>query len=247
MRKIILTLFILINTLLTNNQASSQTLTDTLSTTINTNQQSTSDSITSPTEPLRLTDEDYEIVANNLGIEVAVIKAVSAVEAGPNHIGFVEPGKPTLYFSVNMFKQNLRKRNINVSAATRSTSPAFLSLNKKKYGSSGKAHHARLECALEIDTISAILSCYWGMFQIAGFNWKQCGCESPQEFAKKMSESEFAQLQLFANFVSNNKMLKHLKAKNWYSFARIYNGKYAKSYANKMARAYNRYIKKNSK
>ncbi len=243
MRNIFITLSIVASTLIAN----AQTVSDSLNNANNQSANALTDSTTVATDSIaistqsRLTDEDYAIVANKLGIEVAVIKAVSAIEAGPNHSGFIEPNKPTLYFSVNMFRQNLRKRNINVSNETKTTSPAFLALNKKKYGSAGKAHHARLESALEIDSVSAILSCYWGMFQIAGFNWKQCGCKSPQEFADKMCESEFAQLQLFANFISNSSMLKHLKAKNWYGFARIYNGKYAKSYANKMARAYKRY------
>ena len=56
-----------------------------------------------------------------------------------------------------------------------------------------------------------------------------------------MCDSELMQLELFAHFVTNNGMLKHLKNKNWYGFARLYNGKYAKRYAARMANAYKRY------
>ncbi|MGN0214694.1 MAG: N-acetylmuramidase family protein [Muribaculaceae bacterium] len=188
-----------------------------------------------------LSESDYKRVAEELGIEIAVIKAVSDIEAGKNHQGFIAPGLPTLYFSTNMFSNNLRKRGITVPASVRRTSAAFLRLNRKKYGSYGKAQHARLKSAMEIDSVSAILSCYWGMFQIGGFNWKKCGCDSPQDFAAKMSDSELMQLELFAHFVSNNGMLKYLKAKNWYGFARLYNGRYAKRYASRMAAAYKRY------
>lgn len=192
----------------------------------------------------KLTDYDYQRVANELGIEVAVIKAVSDIEAGKSHQGFVAPGQPTLNYSKNMFLKNLRQRGINVSAATKSTSPAFLPINRKKYTSYGKAQHARLESAMAIDTVSAILSCYWGMYQIGGFNWKKCGCSSPQDFASKMSESELMQLELFAHFISNNGMLKYLKNKNWYGFAKIYNGRNAKRYASRMKAAYNKYRSK---
>lgn len=189
----------------------------------------------------KLTDYDYQRVAKELGIEVAVIKAVSDIEAGKSHQGFVAPGQPTLNYSTNMFRRNIRQRGIKVSASTMRNSPAFLPLNRKKYGSYGKAQHARLESAMAIDTISAILSCYWGMYQIGGFNWKKCGCSTPQEFASKMSESELMQLELFAHFISNNGMLKYLKSKNWYGFAKIYNGRNARRYASRMKAAYAKY------
>ncbi len=199
------------------------------------------DSIEQASRYTRLTDYDYQRVAEELDVEIAAIKAVIDIEAGKGHHGFVAPGQPTLNFSTNMFRRALSRRGITVSAAKRRSSEAFRPLNRKKYGSYGKAQHARLESAMAIDSVSAITSCYWGMFQIGGFNWKKCGCSSPQEFANKMCESELAQLELFAHFIANNGMLKYLKAKNWYGFARIYNGRHAKRYASRMAAAYKRY------
>lgn len=187
-----------------------------------------------------LTEYDYKRVAEEMGIEIAVIKAVSDIEAGKSHSGFVAPGQPTLNFSATMFRKNLRQRGIPLTKSVLSA-PALKPLNRGKYGSYGKAQHARLESAMAIDSVSAILSCYWGMFQIGGFNWRKCGCSSPQEFAEKMSESKLMQLELFAHFVTNNGMLKYLKAKNWYGFAKIYNGRNAKKYASRMKAAYNRY------
>lgn len=192
----------------------------------------------------RLTDDDYARVANELGVEIAAIKAVSEIEAGKNHHGFHAVGCPTLNFSINMFNRALKRRGIAVSSAQRRNSACFLPLNRKKYGSYGAAQHARLKSAMAIDSVAAITSCYWGMFQIGGFNWDRCGCSSPQEFARIMSQSEAMQLELFAQFISRNGMLKHLQNHNWYAFARIYNGsKRAKSYASRMANAYARYSK----
>lgn len=195
-----------------------------------------------------LTDSDYLYVANEINVEVAAIKAVIEIEAGKNLKGFLAPKKPVLYFSKNMFNKNLRKRGITVSAKQRKNEAAFLPLNRRKYGSYLGAQHARFESACTIDSVSAILSCYWGMFQIGGFNWKRCGCSSPQEFAEKMTESEFEQLELFVHFISNNNNLQHhLRNKNWVAFARIYNGsKRARSYANRMAAAYKRHAKQQS-
>lgn len=92
----------------------------------------------------------------------------------------------------------------------------------------------------------ANMGTFWGMFQIGGFNYKLCGCSSVDEMVKLMSESELEQLQLFATFLVNTGMVKDLRAKNWASFSRKYNGpSYAKrGYHTKMASAYARFSKK---
>ena len=86
---------------------------------------------------------------------------------------------------------------------------------------------------------------FWGMFQIGGFNYKLCGCETVGEFVKLMSESELEQLELFAAFITNTGMLPDLKAKNWAAFARKYNGaSYARrGYHTRMANAYAKFKK----
>ena len=87
---------------------------------------------------------------------------------------------------------------------------------------------------------------FWGMFQIGGFNYKQCGCESVDEMVKLMSDSELMQLELFARFIKNAGMLDDLKKKNWAGFARKYNGtSYARrGYHTRMANAYAKFKKK---
>ena len=84
---------------------------------------------------------------------------------------------------------------------------------------------------------------FWGMFQIGGFNYKICGCNSVSEFVEKMSYSELEQLELFAVFIRNTGYLKYLKDKDWAKFARAYNGpSYAKrGYHTKMAKAYKKF------
>ena len=81
---------------------------------------------------------------------------------------------------------------------------------------------------------------YWGMFQIGGFNYKLCGCESVEEMVSKVCDSEFSQLEMFAVFIRNSGMLDALKKKDWAAFARKYNGpSYAKrGYHTRMAKEY---------
>jgi hypothetical protein len=81
------------------------------------------------------------------------------------------------------------------------------------------------------------------MFQIGGFNWKQCGVNSVEEFVQMMSRSERDQLELFARFITANNMVDAIRRGNWLQFALKYNGPKAKArgYHTRLAAAYRRY------
>lgn len=194
----------------------------------------------------RLTVADYEHVAAELGVEVATIRAVSDIEAGKTHKGFFEPGLPVINFDRTIFASRLRRAGKNVAKARKQQPAAFAKLNLARYGSYGNAQRARLEAGIAIDSVVAIESTFWGMFQIGGFNWHRCGVESANEFARLMAQSEAMQLELFARFMQSTGMVKHLRQKNWRSFARAYNGPgYAKKgYHRRLAAAYARYSRK---
>ena len=96
-----------------------------------------------------------------------------------------------------------------------------------------------------IDKEIAEKATFWGMFQIGGFNWKNCGCASLEEFVERMSKSEAEQLELFAQFCINMKLVKYLKAKDWDGFAYRYNGPAYKkrSYHTRLRRAHAKHSK----
>ena len=165
---------------------------------------------------------DYKKVAEELGIDIATMKAVVEIEAGSAHQGFAEPGIPLVNFDLVIFKRFMRKAGKSYAKYTKSA--AFQRPNTKKYGSYGKAQWARLESARKIDKEIAEKATFWGMFQIGGFNWKQCGCKSLDEFISRMSESEAEQLELFAQFCKTNNLVRYLKAHDWNNFAYRYNG-----------------------
>lgn len=191
-----------------------------------------------------LTEADYEEIADSLGVEPAAIRAVVEIETGKTKTGFHAEGKPLINYDLTVFRRTAARRGINL--AKHSQSEAVQPLKISKYGSQQKAQQARLDAAMAIDSLAAIESTFWGMFQIGGFNWKLCGAESPQDFVERMSRSEYDQLELFANFIRNSGMLKYLKAKNWAAFAKMYNGPgYAsRGYHTKMAAAYRKYSQK---
>lgn len=190
-----------------------------------------------------LTDDDIRAMADSLGVETAAIKAVIDIETGKNHVGFHTDGRPLVNFDLGMFKRRAQRDGVNLAAAAAQYPATFEAPDIPRYGSHQDAHYARLDGALAIDSIAAIESTFWGMFQIGGFNWKLAGATDHQDFVRRVSRSEYDQLVLFANFMRNTGLLTHLKNKNWTAFARLYNGPgYAsRGYHTRLAASYARH------
>ncbi|MDE6291189.1 MAG: N-acetylmuramidase family protein, partial [Muribaculaceae bacterium] len=181
-----------------------------------------------------LTEEDFKIVANELGVEIAAIKAVVKIEAGPKLQGFWAPGVPVANYVQSLFNKYKGK------GQGRKLKDA-----KVPSGLSGYAlkEWTSLTNARKINADAADMGTYWGMFQIGGFNYKLCGCQSVEEMVAKVCKSEFSQLEMFAVFIRNSGMLEALQKKDWATFARKYNGPaYAKrGYHTRMAKEYANY------
>lgn len=178
-----------------------------------------------------LTEEDFKLIANELEVEVAAIKAVVKIEAGPKLQGFWAPGVPVVNYTKTLFNK------YNGKTKGRKQKDA-----KVPSGLSGYAlkEWTSLTNARKINADAADMGSYWGMFQIGGFNYKLCGCQSVEEMVEKICDSEFSQLEMFAVFIRNSGMLDALKKKDWATFARKYNGpSYAKrGYHTRMAKEY---------
>jgi hypothetical protein len=190
-----------------------------------------------------LSADDYREVAEELDIEVAAIKAVVEVEAGLAHKGFWAPGKPLINFDLTIYRSRAPKCGVSLTSARKQQPVIFSPPNAKRYGSYQAAQQARLDAACSIQRSSALESTFWGMFQIGGFNWKQCGVNSVEEFVQMMSRSERDQLELFARFITANNMVDAIRRGNWLQFALKYNGPKAKArgYHTRLAAAYRRY------
>lgn len=190
-----------------------------------------------------LTDADYREIAEDLDVEPAAIRAVVDIETGKKQKGFHADSMPVINFDLSVFRRAAARRGINLSKYQKSHSVVFSPPQIRKYGSQQAAQYARLEAAMTIDSIAAIESTFWGMFQIGGFNWKPCGAESREHFIELMKRSEYDQLRLFANYIRNTGLLRYLKEKNWAAFAKRYNGPSyaARGYHTRMAAAYRRH------
>lgn len=185
----------------------------------------------------KLSDEDFAIVAKELGVEMAAIKAVVLIEAGQKMQGFWAPGVPVVNFDRSMYNRYARSAP-NRAGATGEKVPAGL-----------KGHAlqewTQLINARKTNAQGANMGTFWGMFQIGGFHYKKLGYASVDDFVRQMSMSEFDQLQIFAKFITVTGMVDDLRSKNWTKFARKYNGSsYARrGYHTKMANAYAKFKK----
>lgn len=185
-----------------------------------------------------LTDADFELVANELDVEIAAMKAVVLVEAGSSMKGFWAPGVPVVNYDASVYRK----------VASKAPSTAGDKNAKVPEGLSGYAlkEWTQLTNARHKNAQGADMATFWGMFQIGGFNYKLCGCATVAEFVEKMSYSELEQLELFARFIDNTGMVEHLRKKDWAKFARAYNGSsYAsRGYHTKMENAYKKFLSK---
>ena len=194
----------------------------------------------------KLTDARIAEIARENGIHPAALLAVKLVESGIKS-GFLDSGKPQILFEGHMFykylKANVKSLDINKLCA-QYPNIVYPKWDKSKY-LGGEKEWTRLEQARQINVKYANYSASWGMFQVMGFNYKSCGCESISEFVEKMSESQEQQLRLTLNFFKHSNLIVPLQKRQWAIFAKGYNGpSFAKNrYHTKLQAAYSNYIK----
>jgi murein DD-endopeptidase MepM/ murein hydrolase activator NlpD len=210
----------------------------------------------------RLTNEDWEKVANELKCEVNAIRAVAKVES--SGAGFDPATKrPIILFERHVFHE---KSNHQYSSKYPdiSSERSYLKIRDKTgkviperkadYDKAEKAGHLaesdyypavqlpnykRLAKAMQLNREAALKSCSWGMFQVMGFNHAAAGFKDVESFVKGMATSEKEQMNGFLNFIKADKrLLKAVQEKNWLAFAITYNGKKQQGYDKKMENTY---------
>lgn len=195
----------------------------------------------------KLTNEMIKDLANRLGIEPALLKAVQIVEAAGRD-GFLSDGRPQILFEGHIMYKEFHKKfpDRDLDYLCKRFSTVFYpKWDKSKYFG-GLGEYKRLKLAKEIDEECALKATSWGMFQIMGFNHNLCGCKDVFDFVHKMSESHEKQLELMYYFMNNSGCLKELKEKDWAGFAKKYNGPgYAQNaYDQKLRNAYENFKNK---
>lgn len=180
---------------------------------------------------------DFARAALALGCEVAVIQAVTVVEARGE--GFDAKRRPIILFEPHVFYRNLPKAK---RPAAVKQGLAYAKWRKGNYPATQDGRYDQLERAMLIDRDAALMACSWGIGQVLGENWKLCGFTSVESLVRKCLEGEGGQLDVMVAFIKGKGLARHLVAKNWAGFAFGYNGQlYAENaYDKKLATAYSR-------
>jgi hypothetical protein len=188
---------------------------------------------------MTLTHQHFEQAAKTLDVETAAIKAVAEVESSGS--GFLSTGEPVILFEPHQFWRELKKRGIAPEQVQTASNKDILypKWGTLPYGKSSE-QHGRLSKAAAINREAALCSASWGKFQIMGYHFKACGCDTLQQFVNAMYKDEGEHLRLFCNFLKSQKLDGFLKNKEWERFAFRYNGAgYAKNnYHKKLHSAY---------
>lgn len=163
----------------------------------------------------KLTEADFEGAAASLRCEVASIEAVCTIEA-PR--GFFEPtGEPVILFERHKF-------SLHTGGRFDQSHPLISNPKRGGYGRY-KDQHKRLAEAVELDRDAALKSASWGGFQILGENYRQAGFPTLQRFINAMYQDAPAHLDAFVAFIlADPRLPRAIRARDWYTFAEIYNG-----------------------
>ena len=194
-----------------------------------------------------LSEQDLIDFAQRYDLELAAVKAVNEIES--NGKGFLVGDKPRILFEGHIFWRQLEAKGIDPKNYVSEDSANVLYKKWTRiFYVGGLGEYDRMNKAAALDDhpdfkASAQASASWGMFQIMGYHFKSLGYTSVDAFVEKMFEHEREHLAAFGKFLEVNKLLKHLRSKNWAAFARGYNGPgyAANKYDIKLAKAYAKY------
>lgn len=187
-----------------------------------------------------LQESDLIAAAARLGVPLAAVKAVNAVES--RGAGFLPDGRAVILYERHIMARRLREHGIDPEPHI-TRNPSIVNTVRGGYAG-GAAEYVRLATASEIYLPAALEATSWGAFQIMGYHWQRLAYASIDEFVQAARNSEGGQLEMFVRFIEADPSLhKALQGRKWAQFARGYNGPaYAENlYDVKLARAYERF------
>lgn len=180
----------------------------------------------SPAKSDRPTTEAYAAAAWLLRCEEAAMRAVADVECGAEG-AFLDSGEPVVLFEPHVFHRLTGGRFDGRTVPGVAERWGMLSYDSWRPGWYGpvSAQHRRLAAAAELAREEALQSASWGLFQLLGENHARCGYPDLQRFVNAMYREADDHLRAFAQFVRYSAVLVDaLRARDWPTFARLYNG-----------------------
>lgn len=183
----------------------------------------------------KITSAEFTSLAQEYGMEVAVLRAIMEVEA--RGTGFYKDGR-----IINLYEPHIAYKYASKYKDALVKNGLAYPRWKRDYPDTS---FDRIDRAAKLSTPEiAALSTSWGLGQIMGFNHKAAGYSTAVAMVKDFAESEYNQVKGMLNFIANNKkMMAAARSKDWNTFAYYYNGeKYAENrYHIKLANAYSKW------
>jgi hypothetical protein len=157
-------------------------------------------------------------LAQSFGWNPRHLKAVARVESSGE--GFYADGFPKVRFEPHHWNKrtgeyldtmNIGALGIDEGEWNAMTKEQRIKRCRMPYTDSGRGFsrvktetdRAAFERAHIVNETLAILCTSFGKFQIMGFNFKRCGCESAKQFFLRM-KTDFLQDEMFANFINGD-------------------------------------------
>lgn len=156
-------------------------------------------------------------IANELACDPNYVLAVADVESGGR--SDLPDGRPLILFEAHWFSKFTNHKYDG--AHPHISSPNW---NKALY-KGGVAEYDRLADADALNHVAAYKSASWGLFQIMGFNFGQCGFADVDTFVNFLKGSDDNDMTAFIRYVkADPRLLKAMREKRSKMFAEIYNG-----------------------
>jgi hypothetical protein len=147
--------------------------------------------------------------------DAASMWAVLATET--SGCGFLPDRRPKILFERHVF-------HALTGGAYDRSHPAISQPSAGGYGEGGANQYVRLAVALALNSAAALKSASWGIGQVMGENFRQCGFPTVDAMVAAMVESEDHQLAAMAAFLKAGRLSLPLSRRDWAGFARGYNG-----------------------
>jgi len=160
-----------------------------------------------------LSGDGLATAADALGVHAPEIWAVLAVET--SGCGYLSDRRPQVLYERHIFHRLTKGRYDDGDISDPSSGG---------YGAHGAHQYERLINAIARDRAAALQSASWGIGQVMGMNYAEAGFPGIEEMVAAMSQSEDRQLTAMSNFLVANKLHTSLRAHDWTTFARGYNG-----------------------
>ncbi|GEM_PF-313143 len=189
-----------------------------------------------------LTEADFAAAAAKLGagIPVALVRAFAEVESG-GRSAFDFAGRPVIAYEGHVFRKMTGGRFDEEHALLSYPYPGKAGEQWKTNNANQDASWKTLEAAIQLDQDAALQACSWGMFQVMGFNYQDCGYPSATAFVEAIKSSAGAQLDAFVTFCKAKKgMVEAMARRDYAIMATLYNGADYGDYDERIKNAFDR-------